>query len=94
MGSNKSAADVSLLEAGLSDDNAHESMNHIVHVKQQKGIIENGIDLFAKKPKQGLALLHTKGFIGDKPSEIATFYHTEERLDKIMMGDYLGDGDE
>ena len=63
-------------------------------LKQQKSIIEHGIDLFAKKPKQGLLFLQEKGFLGKEPKDIAKFFLVEDRLDKTVVGDYLGDGDE
>uniref|UniRef100_A0A915ESL1 SEC7 domain-containing protein n=1 Tax=Ditylenchus dipsaci TaxID=166011 RepID=A0A915ESL1_9BILA len=59
---------------GLNGDSA----NHFMHAKHQKGMIESGIELFARKPKQGLAFLQEK----------------EERLDKGVAGDFLGDGNE
>ena len=70
------------------------SVNQLAHIKSQKSIIESGIYLFSKKPKQGLAFLHQKGFVGVEPEQIAQFFHKEERLDKSVIGDYLGDGDE
>ncbi|KAL3103638.1 hypothetical protein niasHS_000274 [Heterodera schachtii] len=69
-------------------------VNLTAQAKQQKGIVESGIELFAKKPKQGLAFLREKGFVGAEPADIAKFFHAEERLDKSVIGDYLGDGDE
>jgi len=63
-------------------------------VKQQKSLIESGIELFAKKPEKGLAYLNERGFIGLEPLDIARFFHSEERLDKSVIGDYLGDGNE
>lgn len=63
-------------------------------LKQKKSIIEHGIDLFAKKPKQGLAFLQEKGFLGKEAKDIATFFLNEDRLDKTVIGDYIGDGDE
>uniref|UniRef100_A0A915M0C0 SEC7 domain-containing protein n=1 Tax=Meloidogyne javanica TaxID=6303 RepID=A0A915M0C0_MELJA len=77
----------------LSTEGSAADVNQIVQVKQQKSLIESGIDLFAKKPAQGLAFLHSKGFIGTEPKDIAAFFHAEERLDKSVIGDYLGDGD-
>ncbi|KAL7074646.1 hypothetical protein ACQ4LE_005574 [Meloidogyne hapla] len=77
----------------LSSEGSAADVNQIVQVKQQKSLIESGIDLFAKKPAQGLAFLHSKGFIGTEPEDIASFFHAEERLDKSVIGDYLGDGD-
>uniref|UniRef100_A0A914NE75 SEC7 domain-containing protein n=1 Tax=Meloidogyne incognita TaxID=6306 RepID=A0A914NE75_MELIC len=77
----------------LSTEGSAADVNQIVQVKQQKSLIESGIDLFAKKPAQGLKFLHSKGFIGTEPEDIAAFFHAEERLDKSVIGDYLGDGD-
>uniref|UniRef100_A0A914LSY1 SEC7 domain-containing protein n=1 Tax=Meloidogyne incognita TaxID=6306 RepID=A0A914LSY1_MELIC len=77
----------------LSTEGSVADVNQIVQVKQQKSLIESGIDLFAKKPAQGLKFLHSKGFIGTEPEDIAAFFHAEERLDKSVIGDYLGDGD-
>uniref|UniRef100_A0A914L7K4 SEC7 domain-containing protein n=2 Tax=Meloidogyne TaxID=189290 RepID=A0A914L7K4_MELIC len=77
----------------LSTEGSAADVNQIVQVKQQKSLIESGIDLFAKKPAQGLTFLHSKGFIGTEPEDIAAFFHAEERLDKSVIGDYLGDGD-
>lgn len=38
--------------------------------------------------------MHERGFIGAEAADIARFFHAEERLDKSVIGDYLGDGDE
>jgi brefeldin A-inhibited guanine nucleotide-exchange protein len=38
--------------------------------------------------------LQDKGIIGTTPEEIARFFHFEERVDKTVIGDYLGEGDE
>ncbi|KAI1715915.1 sec7 domain-containing protein [Ditylenchus destructor] len=69
-------------------------VNKLMHAKHQKEIIENGIDLFARKPKQGLAFLQQKGFVGTAPAEIARFFYEEERIDKTVVGDFLGDGND
>lgn len=38
--------------------------------------------------------MHERGFIGAEAADIARFFHAEQRLDKSVIGDYLGDGDE
>lgn len=48
---------------------------------------------FARKPKQGLKFLQERGLIGTTAADIADFFDTEERLDKAVVGDFLGDGD-
>ncbi|CAB1427588.1 unnamed protein product, partial [Pleuronectes platessa] len=50
-------------------------------LKQQKEIIEQGIDLFNKKPKRGIQYLQEQGMLGTTPEDLAQFLHQEERLD-------------
>ncbi|KAJ8336938.1 hypothetical protein SKAU_G00381580 [Synaphobranchus kaupii] len=62
-------------------------------LKQQKEIIEQGIDLFNKKPKRGIQYLQEQGMLGTSPEDIAQFLHQEERLDSTQVGEFLGDND-
>uniref|UniRef100_A0A4W4GEP7 SEC7 domain-containing protein n=1 Tax=Electrophorus electricus TaxID=8005 RepID=A0A4W4GEP7_ELEEL len=62
-------------------------------LKQQKEIIEQGIELFNKKPKRGIQYLQEQGMLGTTPEDIAQFLHQEERLDSIQAGEFLGDND-
>lgn len=62
-------------------------------IKQQKGILEQAIDMFNRKPKNGLAFLREQGIIGDKVEDIAAFFHSEDRLDKMIIGDFMGAND-
>uniref|UniRef100_A0A914USB7 SEC7 domain-containing protein n=1 Tax=Plectus sambesii TaxID=2011161 RepID=A0A914USB7_9BILA len=72
---------------------ASTSAYQFEQLKQQKEIMEQGINLFARKPKQGLKFLQERGLIGTTAADIADFFDTEERLDKAVVGDFLGDGD-
>uniref|UniRef100_A0A8C6S052 ADP ribosylation factor guanine nucleotide exchange factor 2 n=1 Tax=Nannospalax galili TaxID=1026970 RepID=A0A8C6S052_NANGA len=60
-------------------------------IKQQKEIIENGIELFNKKPKRGIQFLQEQGMLGAAVEDIAQFLHQEERLDSTQVGEFLGD---
>ncbi|CAH2285348.1 brefeldin A-inhibited guanine nucleotide-exchange 1 [Pelobates cultripes] len=62
-------------------------------LKQQKEIIEQGIELFNKKPKRGIQYLQEQGMLGTSQEEIAQFLHQEERLDSTQVGEFLGDHD-
>ncbi|KAJ8267917.1 hypothetical protein COCON_G00130890 [Conger conger] len=62
-------------------------------LKQQKEIIEQGIDLFNKKPKRGIQYLQEQGMLGTSSEDIAQFLHQEERLDSTQVGEFLGDND-
>ncbi|PAV59959.1 hypothetical protein WR25_18037 [Diploscapter pachys] len=64
------------------------------HLKQKKELMEHGILLFSRKPKQGLKYLQDHGFVGTEAIEIAEFLMREERLDKTVVGDFLGDPDD
>ncbi|XP_031422600.1 brefeldin A-inhibited guanine nucleotide-exchange protein 2 isoform X2 [Clupea harengus] len=60
-------------------------------IKQQKEIIEHGIELFNKKPKRGIQYLQEQGMLGTTPEDIAQFLHQEERLDTTQVGEFLGE---
>ncbi|GAB5569119.1 brefeldin A-inhibited guanine nucleotide-exchange protein 2 isoform X1 [Prionailurus iriomotensis] len=60
-------------------------------IKQQKEIIEHGIELFNKKPKRGIQFLQEQGMLGPSVEDIAQFLHQEERLDSTQVGDFLGE---
>ena len=46
------------------------------------------------KPKKGIKLLQEKGLLGQSAEEVATFFHSDVRLNRTAMGDYMGEGDE
>ncbi|XP_078254240.1 brefeldin A-inhibited guanine nucleotide-exchange protein 1 isoform X1 [Rhinoraja longicauda] len=60
-------------------------------LKQQKEIIEQGIDLFNKKPKRGIQYLQEQGMLGTTADDIAQFLHQEERLDTTQVGEFVGE---
>ncbi|XP_030624567.1 brefeldin A-inhibited guanine nucleotide-exchange protein 2 [Chanos chanos] len=60
-------------------------------IKQQKEIIEHGIELFNKKPRKGVQYLQEQGMLGTSPEDIAQFLHQEERLDTTQVGEFLGE---
>jgi brefeldin A-inhibited guanine nucleotide-exchange protein len=63
--------------------------------KARKTAMSNAIRAFNQKPKKGIPLLIREGFIpSDSAADVAKFLHTEERLDKAMIGEYLGEGEE
>ncbi|KAG7235225.1 hypothetical protein INR49_030628 [Caranx melampygus] len=60
-------------------------------IKQQKDIIEHGIELFNKKPKRGIQYLQDQGMLGATAEDIAQFLHQEDRLDTTQVGEFLGE---
>ncbi|XP_077570387.1 brefeldin A-inhibited guanine nucleotide-exchange protein 2 isoform X2 [Stigmatopora nigra] len=60
-------------------------------IKQQKDIIEHGIELFNKKPKRGIQYLQDQGMLGSSTDNIAQFLQQEERLDTTQVGEFLGE---
>lgn len=61
--------------------------------KQQKNIIEQGIDLFKRNPKKGIKFLQEHHYLGSSAEDIGKFFHLNDRLDKSKIGEYLGDHD-
>ena len=63
-------------------------------VKQRKTALSNGVRQFNFKPKRGIKTLLKDGFIrNDTPEAIADFIIQNDRLDKAMIGEYLGEGE-
>ncbi|EEQ87398.1 hypothetical protein RJZ56_006984 [Blastomyces dermatitidis] len=68
--------------------------NQIEKVKQRKIALTNAIKQFNFKPKRGIKVLLLEGFIpSNSPVDIANFLIRNDRLDKTMLGEYLGEGD-
>lgn len=62
--------------------------------KQRKTALINAIRQFNFKPKRGIKTLVKDGFIrSESPEDIAHFILQNDRLDKAMIGEYLGEGD-
>lgn len=45
---------------------------------------------FHKKPAKGIAYLQEQGLLGKSPDDIAEFFHSEDRLDKVMSDNNCG----
>ncbi|XP_024148796.1 brefeldin A-inhibited guanine nucleotide-exchange protein 2 [Oryzias melastigma] len=60
-------------------------------IKQQKDIIEHGIELFNKKPKRGMQYLQDQGMLGTTAQDVAQFLQQEDRLDTTQVGEFLGE---
>ncbi|KAK3864361.1 hypothetical protein Pcinc_029956 [Petrolisthes cinctipes] len=74
---------------GVGVDNPEQFQS----LKHQKEIWEQGIYMFNRKPRRGLAFLQSQGLLGSTPEDVAKFFHDDDRLDKTQVGDYLGDPD-
>ncbi|KAJ7498957.1 hypothetical protein FB451DRAFT_1203639 [Mycena latifolia] len=63
--------------------------------KQKKTTLLEGIKKFNFKPKRGIQFLLDTGFIPSKsPQDVANFLLSTDGLNKAMIGEYLGEGDE
>ena len=62
--------------------------------KQRKELMETGIEMFNKKPKKGIQFLQERSLLGLKIEDVAKWLIEDERLDKTLVGDFLGDNDE
>lgn len=67
----------------------------ISNLKQKKDHLIEGIKRFNSKPKKGIQYFFETGCIESKsPVVIAHFLISTEGLNKAMIGDYLGEGEE
>ncbi|CAI5461026.1 unnamed protein product [Closterium sp. Yama58-4] len=56
--------------------------------------LQEGMNLFNKKPKKGIDFLIKAKKLGESAEEIVAFLRKTEGLDKTMIGDFLGDRDD
>ena len=99
----KKSSQVLILQSNLSSDHKRDeklkksssntdlvvkdNIEQIQNLKQQKEILEHGIELFNKKPKKGLTFLQSHGLVGPELSDVAEFLHKDdERLDRTVIG--------
>ncbi|KAL1955236.1 hypothetical protein VTO42DRAFT_8895 [Malbranchea cinnamomea] len=77
---------------GRSTPVPEDDPTEIEKVKQRKTALTNAIRTFNFKPKRGIKLLIEERFIpSNSPADIAAFFIRNDRLDKTMLGEYLGD---
>ncbi|KAH8378040.1 hypothetical protein KR093_008657 [Drosophila rubida] len=62
--------------------------------KMRKEVMETGIELFNRKPQKGVQFLQEKQLLGSTCQDIARWLHEDERLDKTVIGNYLGENDD
>lgn len=62
--------------------------------KQRKEVMETGIDMFNRKPKKGVQFLQDHKLIGLTVEDVAKWLLSDERLDKTVIGDFLGENED
>ncbi|KAJ1946521.1 guanine nucleotide exchange protein for ADP-robosylation factor, partial [Linderina macrospora] len=63
-------------------------------IKHRKERFEEGRKLFAWKPKKGIEAWKKGGLIrSNDPVEIASFFSTNSGIDKMQLGEFLGEGE-
>ncbi|KAI9756555.1 MAG: hypothetical protein M4579_003814 [Chaenotheca gracillima] len=74
---------------------AQDDPSELEKAKQRKTALFNGVRQFNFKAKRGIKYLLEEGFIAsDSPTDIAQFLLQEARIDKAMLGEYLGEGEQ
>ncbi|CAH1959462.1 unnamed protein product [Acanthoscelides obtectus] len=71
-----------------------DSPEQLEVLKQQKEVWEMGINIFNRKPRKGISYLQEQGLLATSHEEVAKFLHTDDRLDKTFIGEFLGENDE
>lgn len=81
--------------SGVSTPAAEDDPNEIEKIRMRKSALNEAIRQFNFKPKRGIKALLAEGFIrSNSPQDIARFLYGNDKLDKAMLGEYLGEGDE
>ncbi|KAH9880297.1 hypothetical protein IAQ61_000586 [Plenodomus lingam] len=82
------------VDSGTVTPLAEDDYGQLEKAKQRKTALTNALRQFNYKPKKGLKLLISEGFIPSKsPEDIARFLLDNDQLDKTALGEFLGEGD-
>ena len=83
------------LPTGQSTPILEDDPSQVEKERLRKAALSNGIRQFNFKPKRGLKALLADGMIrDDTPDSIASFLLRHDQLDKAMVGEFLGEGDD
>lgn len=78
-------------ETGTQDFVPDDDPSELGRIKARKTALNEAVRQFNYKPKRGLKLLIEGDLLpSDSPAAIANFLLTNERVNKTMLGDYLG----
>jgi brefeldin A-inhibited guanine nucleotide-exchange protein len=81
-------------DSGTVTPLAEDDYGQLEKAKHRKIALTNALKQFNYKPKRGLKTLISEGFITSKePADIARFLLDNEALDKVALGEFLGEGD-
>ncbi|XP_075224969.1 ADP ribosylation factor guanine nucleotide exchange factor Sec71 [Lycorma delicatula] len=84
----------SLNSGSSGNKEAPDTPQQLQVLKHQKEVWETGIDMFNRKPKKGITFLQEQGLLGSTAGEVAEWLHSDERLDKTGIGDFLGENED
>ena len=48
---------------------------------------------FNKKAKKGIQYLQDQSLLGNTPDDVAEWFHSDERISKTVIGDFLGENE-
>ena len=83
------------VDGGYDTPRIEDDPEELERVKQRKTALNNAIRQFNFKPKRGIKTLISDGFVASSdPKDIARFLLSNERINKKLLGEYLGEGDE
>lgn len=76
------------------DSSAAESQGNFEKVKAHKSTMEAAISEFNRHPGKGIEFLKLNSLVENTPVSVAQFLRNTPNLDKVMIGDYLGQHEE
>lgn len=80
------------VSAGESDKNKgkEDLPNNFEKAKAHKSTMEAAISEFNRKPGKGIEYLISNKLVDNTPNSVAEFLRNTPNLDKVMIGDYMG----
>lgn len=85
----------SFINGSVSEMGDFDDPEQFENLKQRKKAFLEGVKIFNQKAKKGIEHFLSNKFIpSDSPKDIAKFLLETEGLDKAVIGEYMGEGDE
>ncbi|CAN1290784.1 Brefeldin A-inhibited guanine nucleotide-exchange protein 5 [Linum perenne] len=83
-----------ILDKKHTEMKSEEATNELEKSKAHKSTLEVAISEFNKKPSKGIEYAIANKMVENKPTSVAQFLKNTPNLDKVMVGDYLGQHEE
>ncbi|KAJ3670258.1 hypothetical protein LUZ60_010582 [Juncus effusus] len=82
------------VSSSSKERSTEEGLSHFEKAKAHKSTLETAVSEFNRKPSKGIEYLLSNKLVENTPSSVAQFLKNTPTLNKVMVGEYLGQHEE